>query len=218
MRRPLAVLFLALVGALAPVAGHPALAAAGHHGSPAEIFASNNTAIITDPDDPRLDTRLVAFERQVDGIIRHDGGDPDGSTLLDGVFWSSDLQQTTYERSREFEVEDVSPARLHQIADDIRVRFHQESVLTFEPLPRTSPRATGVEVHVAGLDVQRLHDGLVADPAVRDELGGGSVTLRGEMILIADAADLGLVRQFIAELGADPARATVGYGALEFVG
>jgi hypothetical protein len=222
MKRPLAILFLALVATFAPAGATGVLAAAApaHHAGtpPSEIFATNNTAIITDPQDPRLATRLVAFAHQVEHIIRDDGGDPEGSTLLDGVFWSSDLQQTTYERSREFEVEDVTPAQLHDIADAVRVRFHQESVLTFELLPSTSVRVDAVEVQVPGMDVRRLHDGLVADPTARDHLFGGSVTLQGELILVADLADLALVRQFVVELGGSLAASTVRYGAREFVG
>jgi hypothetical protein len=227
MKRLLAALVLALVLALAatPAAAgsHSALAApsatAAEAGAPrSEIFATSNTAIITDPQDPRLRTQLKAFEHQVDEIIDDGGADPGRSTLLNGVFWSATLGQTTYERSREFDVEHVTPPRLHDIAEVIRTRFHQESVLTFELLPRTSARVDAVEVEVPGLDVRRLHDGLVADPIARDHLSGGSVTLRGRLILVADLADLDLVHRFVVELGGDWALRTVRYGAHEFVG
>ncbi|MGW6709914.1 hypothetical protein ACWGDE_34195, partial [Streptomyces sp. NPDC054956] len=97
----------------------------------AEIFATDNTAIITAPEDPRLRTRLRRFDREVREIIRTHGAKPGSSTLLDGVFWSEDLKQTTYERSREFDVNRVGPEGLHHIADVIRKQYHQESVLTF---------------------------------------------------------------------------------------
>src|SRR5258708_32239544 len=176
-------LFAALVLALASVGGaHPAPAAAADRAPVAEIFATSNTAIITDPNDPRLDTRLVAFERQVDAIVRRRGSEVEASTLLDGVFWDSTRQQVTYERSREFAVEDIDTTQLHADAAVIRDRFHQESVLTFERLPRSSPRAQAVQVDVPGVDVRRRHDSLVASPTLRDALGGGSVTLGGRLI------------------------------------
>src|SRR2546421_1448482 len=176
MKRLLAALVLSVSTALMAGVGaqRPALAASAD--TPvAEIFATNNTAIITDPNDPRLDTHLVGFARRVDDIIRDRGSDPERSTLLNGVFWDSTRQQVTYERSREFDVERIDAAQLHADAAVIRDRFHQESVLTFELLPRTSPRAQAIEVEVPGIDVRRLHDGLVADPTLRDQLGGGSV-------------------------------------------
>src|SRR4051812_38765573 len=67
----------------------------------AEIFATNNTAIITDPADPRLETDLAGFAADVTRIVEHRGGHALSSQLLDGVFFSSDLDQTTFETSRE---------------------------------------------------------------------------------------------------------------------
>lgn len=68
---------------------------ASAHGSgglpDAEIFATNETALITDPADPRLDKRLTGFARTVKRIIRYGGAAPRGSQLLDGVFFSSKL-------------------------------------------------------------------------------------------------------------------------------
>jgi hypothetical protein len=222
MKRLLAVIFLAVVAALgaggAPQALAAAAPAAGDAAPPrAEIFATSNTAIITDPRDPRLSDRLVGFEHQVDDIIDDGGADAGRSTLLDGVFWSSSLQTTTYERSREFDVSEVTPARLHDIAAAVRTRFHQESVLTFELLPRSSPRADSIEVEVPGIDVRHLHDALVADPVARDHLGGGSVTLRHRLVLVAAITDTALVRNLVAELGGSPASTTMRFGRLEFV-
>ncbi len=125
--------------------------------------------------------------------------------------------ETTYERSREFDVGHVGAAGLHHIADVIRKRYHQGSVLTFEALPASSPRADAVELEVPGADVRYLYDALVANPEARDRLGGGSVTAGGRLILVAARTDLGLARRFAATLV--PGRApTVGYGAEEFVG
>lgn len=187
-------------------------------GPTAEVFATNNTAVITDPADPRLRTQLRGFDREVRGIIRAHGARPGHSTLLDGVFWSGEEQQATYERSREFDVDRVSPAGLHQIADVIRKEYHQESVLTFRCLPRTSPETDAVEIEAPGVSPTRLRDALLADPEARDRLGGGSVTLDGRLTLIAPLTDLPLARKFTAALGVDWNRAEVHYGDEEFVG
>ncbi|MFF7246926.1 hypothetical protein ACFZBU_23825 [Embleya sp. NPDC008237] len=197
-------------------------ASPGHtrrHLPEAEIFVTNNTAVISDPDDPRLNTRLNGFACEVRAIIRAHGADPGKSSLLDGVFWSGELQNTTYERSREFDVDDMDAAGLNHVAEVLRKRFAQESVLTFEYLRIDSPRADAIEVEVPGVDVQRLHDGLVADAEARERLFGGSVTVRGgKLILVADRADAALVERFVGTLGGDWSKATVHYGDREFVG
>jgi len=221
MRRQLAILVLALATTFALGGAQDALAAASAGPvpqGPSMIFATDNTAIITDPNDPRLDTRLVGFEVQVESIVRHGGAQPRRSLLVDGVFWSSDLQQITYETSREFDVARATPTELHDIADTIRVRFHQESVLTFRLLPQASPDVNAVLIETPGIDVQRLHDGLVANPAVRDELVGGSVTTQHELLEIASIGDLDLALRFIASIGGNPANTRIQYGADEFVG
>lgn len=232
MRRWSAALVLA-VGFTVTAGGAPAVAVPGHGAScvadakpghvrglpDAEVFATDNTAVITDPKDPRLNTRLNGFACDVRATIRAYGADPEASTLLDGVFWSGDLQATTYERSREFDVDDVTPAQLHEIAEAVRQEYRQESVLTFEYLPAASPRADALVAEVPGFDVQRLHDALVADPEARDALYGGSVTVRGgTLILVAGRSDEALVRDFVTRLGADWSDAEVHYGAREFVG
>ncbi|OAR23052.1 hypothetical protein A8W25_26380 [Streptomyces sp. ERV7] len=216
---------LAAVGALTfGVTGAGTAAAsvpfpAGHTTATAEIFATNNTATITDPADPRLKTRLTRFDHEVRNIIRTQGAKAGRSTLLDGVFWSSDLKKATYERSREFDVNHVSAAGLHHIADVIRKEYKQESVLTFRHLPRTSPETNAVDIEASGVTSRKLHDALLADPEARDELGGGSVTARdGRLVLIAPLADLPLAKKFVAELGVDWNKAEVRYGAEEFVG
>ncbi len=103
-----------LVAAAAIALLAPAAAAADT--PDAEIFATDNTALITDPDDPRLDDPLTEFARTVERIVDRGGGKPRGSQLLDGVFFSSDLGGTTFERSRRFDVDRVSDSELHAIA------------------------------------------------------------------------------------------------------
>lgn len=115
--------------AVCPVTTDPALAE-DHRLPDAEIFAASTTAVITDPADLRLNDRLVNFKRQVKLIIRRRGARPRGSQLLDGVFFSSILGITTFQRSRDFNLDRVSRTELHDIAETIRRRFNQQSVLT----------------------------------------------------------------------------------------
>ncbi|MDV5149948.1 hypothetical protein R1T08_39110 [Streptomyces sp. SBC-4] len=183
----------------------------------AELFATDNAAIITDPEDPRLDTRLTRFGHEVRAVIRAHGARPGASELLDGVFWSTDLKQATYERSREFDVNRVGRDGLHHIAGVIAKEYDQESVLTFRCLPRTSPETDAVEIDVPGVTPGDLRAALLADAEAREKLGGGSVTLGGRLILIAPVADLPLARKFTAALGADWNEAQVRYGDREFV-
>ncbi|MFF1508687.1 hypothetical protein [Streptomyces sp. NPDC058326] len=183
----------------------------------AEIFATDNTAIITDPDDPRLSTRLTRFDHEVRAIIRAHGARPRSSTLLDGVFWSEELRQATYERSRAFDVERVGRDGLRHLAGVIAKEYDQEAVLTFRCLPRTSPETDAVEIEVPGVGASGLREALVADPEAREKLGGGSVTLDGRLVLVAPVADLPLARRFTAALGADWNEAQVRYGDREFV-
>ncbi|WP_329793730.1 hypothetical protein V1227_17990 [Lentzea sp. DG1S-22] len=182
-----------------------------------EIFASNNTAIITDPADPRLKDRLIGFDREVRGIVRANGGVTTRSTLLDGVFWSSDLQQTTFERSRKFDVT-LNEESLRHTASTIAKRFGQESVLTFRFLHANSPEVDAVQVEVQGITAQQVREGLLQDAVAREKLGGGSVTLHDKAILIAGVDDLPIVRAFITEIGGDVSGAKVRKGTWEFVG
>ncbi|MEU1818848.1 hypothetical protein ABZ543_27210 [Streptomyces roseifaciens] len=150
-------------------------------------------------------------------IIRANGARPGASKVLDGVFWSGDLKKATYERSREFDVNKVGRDGLHHIAGVIAKQYHQESVLTFRCLPRTSPETDAVEIQAPGVSVTRLHDALIANPEARDKLGGGSVALDGRLILVAPLADLPLAQKFTKALGVDWNRAEVRYGDEEFV-
>ncbi|MFD9705735.1 hypothetical protein [Lentzea sp. NPDC059081] len=181
-----------------------------------EIFATNNTAIITDPADPRLRDRLVHFDHEVRGIVHANGGVTTRSTVLDGVFWSSDQQATTFERSRKFDVT-LDEKSLRHTAETIGKRFSQESVLTFRFLPASSPEVDAVQVEVDGITAQQLRQGLLDDAVAREKLGGGSVTLQGKAILIADVNDLPTVRAFVTNIGGDLRKAKVRKGTWEFV-
>jgi hypothetical protein len=208
--------------AAAAVAAALALAvpASAHAARPvpdAEIFATNNTAVITDPGDPRLDAELRGFARAVTRIERAGGAAPRGSELLDGVFFSSDSGTTTFERSRRFDVDHVEGAELREIAETIGTRFHQESVLTFDNLDADDPAVDAIELEVPGVTADALRDGLLADQEAAGRLFGGSVTLDEHLILIADLADAELARAFAAEIGGDLNRAVTRRGDSEFV-
>ncbi len=214
---------LALLTALALAAlAAPAAAAAGPEqprGLPdAELFATNNTAVITDPEDPRLDDRLTRFAREVRRIVRAGGGVPRRSTLLDGVFFSSDLGTTTFERSRDFDVDSVTPEELAAIAERVRVRFDQGSVLTFDYLFPLDPRVDAVELVVPGVEAADLRQALLDDQQARERLFGGSVTLDGRLTLVAALEDLALARDLAVRIGGDVTRGVVRFGDREFVG
>ncbi|GGU43399.1 hypothetical protein GCM10010211_03510 [Streptomyces albospinus] len=221
MQRRFGILAMVCVMASAAMGTSTARAApislSAHPTTQAEIFATNNRALITDPADPRLKTRLARFDREVRHVIRANAARAGKSRLLNGVYWSSELKKTTYERSREFDVNRVSAAGLHHIAGLLAKQYHQESVLTFRCLPRTAPDAKAVDIEAPGVDTRRVHDALVADPVAREKLGGGSVTTGGRLILIAPRADLALARKFVTKLGVNWTTARVRYGAEEFV-
>jgi RTX calcium-binding nonapeptide repeat (4 copies) len=208
-------LAIPLLAALA-LAAPPAALAHGHEPD-AQIFATNNTAVITDPADPRLSDPLKGFAREVERIIAKGGGSPRGSQLLDGVFFSSDLGTTTFERSREFDVDHVADDELHAIADTVRARFDQESVLTFDNQRPGDDEINAVELEVPGVSAQALRDGLLADQTAREELFGGSVTQDGHLLLVAELADAQLARDFAEKIGGDLGHAQARYGESEFV-
>ena len=133
------------------------------------------------------------------------------------MFFSSDLGGTTFERSRVFDVDRVSDDELHDIAETIRRRFLQQSVLTFDHLPASDPDADAIELEVPHVSARALRDGLLADPVAQERLFGGSVTLDGHLLLVADRADADLARAFAKRIGGDLKRAVTRYGEREFV-
>jgi hypothetical protein len=208
---------LSLAAALATLAVAAPAATADTHPPDAEIFATSNTAVITDPADPRLNARLDRFARAVTDIIDEGGGEPRGSELLDGVFFDSGLGTTTFERSRRFDVDRVDDAELHDIAETIRRRFLHGAVLTFDHLPPSDPDADAIELDVPHVTAQALRDGLLADPTARERLFGGSVTQDRHLLLVADRADTDLATDFAERIGGDVRRAATRYGEREFV-
>ena len=143
----------------------------------AEMFATNNTETIADPDS-RLQDRLEPFASQVDGTILANSALPVGSDRMQGVFWSEDLQRLTFESSRQFHLACVGEAELTRTAEMVARQFDQESVLTFTYKPGDVTSADSFIAEVPGVDVQRFHDALATDPDARTRLGGGSITAR----------------------------------------
>ena len=106
--------------------------------------------------------RSKGFARQVERIIADGGGRPRGSELLDGVFSFDRARRRSSARAR-FDVDRVSDDELHTIADTIRSRFGQQSVLTFDRLPAGDRDVDAIELDVP----QRQRHGAARRPARR---------------------------------------------------
>jgi hypothetical protein len=170
---------------------------------PAELFATDNT-------DP-------LFEIQANVTIALTGATVTGSTLLDGVFWSKTLQQSSNERSREFHLCSADETTLHTAAEALRRQFNQEAVLTFFYLPQEAPDANAVVITVPDVDFARFRDAFVADAAARNRLQGGSVATTGHtLILVAGNGDRDVARRLVGEAGGSWNAATIAYGNREF--
>jgi hypothetical protein len=203
-----------IVAAAVLAVAAPSAAAHGGGAPDAEIFATNNTALITDADDPRLDDRLYRFADRVEAIVRDGGAKPRGSELLDGVFFDGSL---TFERSRRFDVDRVSRGELHDIGETVRRRFLQGSVLTFDHLDRRDADVNAVELDVPQVSAKALRDGLVKDPEAAARLFGGSVTQDRHLLIVAALEDAEFARGFAKKIGGDVKRAQTSYGEREFV-
>lgn len=185
---------------------------------PAELFATDNTAVITEPASGQLLDELRLFELQADLTLLHSGTAVTGSTLVDGVFWSPELRQSTYERAREFHLCVVDGATLHAAAEAVRRQFCQEAVLTFAYLPQGAPEADAIIVAVPGIDLHRFRAAFMADSGAHQRLLGGSVTTADHtLILVADQGDLGIARRLAEEAGGHWEEASIAYGRREFV-
>ncbi|HWF27782.1 MAG TPA: hypothetical protein VG327_05280 [Mycobacterium sp.] len=170
---------------------------------PAELFATDNT-------DP-------LFEIQADATIALNGAAVTGSTPLDGAYWSNELQQTSYERSREFHLCGADGS-LHTAAAALCRQFNQEAVLTFDYLPQHAPAANAITINVPDIDITRFRDAFVADSAAHKRLRGGSVTTTDRtLILVAGNGDLDVARRLVIESGGNWDAATIAYGKREFV-
>ncbi|CAM4135343.1 hypothetical protein MB901379_01014 [Mycobacterium basiliense] len=175
---------------------------------PAELFATDNVAD-------------GLFEAQADLTISHNGATVTGSTLLDGVFWSDELQQTINERAREFHLCSADGPTLHTVAEAVRSQFNQQAVLTFEYLPPDAPQhgpANAVTITVPDIDFARFRDAFAADSVAHHRLLGGSVTITDHaLILVAGTEDLDVARRLVGAAGGCWSAATIAYGKREFV-
>ncbi len=177
----------------------------------AELFASDNS-------DPSGSDELRQFELQADTTLALNGAPVTGSTLLEGMFWSEEMQQVTIERARQFHLCVVDQSTLHAAAEALRRQFDQQAVLTFAYLPQEATAPEAVIVTVPGIDVARFRDAFIADETAHHQLLGGSVTTAERMlILVASKGDLGIARRLVEASGGDWATATIAYGDRELV-
>lgn len=183
----------------------------------AELFATDNTDIITDPEDSRLRDPLAILDITVGADISIGGASSLGSALVDGLFWSDRQQRLTYERSRDFELCVHDEGQLHNIADEVAHQFRQESVLTFEHLPPEVQNADAVELRVPEANIARFASALASDARARVRLHGGSLTEDRTLILIVARDDVPLASRILKEsLQPAPSQSVV-YGKREFV-
>ena len=96
----------------------------------------------------------------------------------------------------------MSDAELHDIAETVRRRFLQQSVLTFDHPGRTT-RVDAVLLEVPGVSARDLREGLLADQEARERLFGGSVTLDRHLLLVAALEDAQFARKFAKQIGGD---------------
>ena len=202
--RSLLVWLLASSGVFFGVTTAPLATGDASSCQPAELF-------ITDDESP-------LFELQADVTIAVNGAAVTGSTPLDGVFWSTESQQATVERARQFHLCVADEPALHSAAEALRRQFHQQAVLTFDYLPENAAGADAITITVPGIDFARFRDAFVADSAAHQRLQGGSVTTTDHtLILVAGISDLDIARRLVGATGGDWAAATLASGNREFV-
>lgn len=176
---------------------------------PAELFATDDNHDTHD---------LTLFELQADVTIAGTGAGVSGSALVDGVFWSLESQQISYERSREFHLCVADAPTLHAAAAALRDQFHQQAVLTFAYLPKQAPDADAILLTAPEVDLPRFRAAFAADSAAQHRLLGGSVTTEDHtLILVVAENDLDLARRLVAAAGGNSAAAAIAYGKREFV-
>lgn len=176
---------------------------------PAELFATDNSA---GPDELQL------FEREAETTLALNHAPVTGSVLVDGVFWSDDIQQVTVERARQFHLCVVDEPALHAAAEALHRQFNQQAVLTFEYLTEDACDSPATIITVPGIDFARFRDAFIADEAAHHQLLGGSVTAaEPTLILVTRTGDLEIARRLVEESGGDWPTAVIAYGDREFV-
>jgi hypothetical protein len=164
---------------------------------------------------PEDQSSLLKWVVEVDILLA--GGRPNGSAVVDGLFWSEAQQRLTYQRSVDFGLCVGDEGQLHDAADNVRRQFAQESVLTFEQLPRDAPNADAVELRASDVQIAQFRDVLAADPVARQRLKGGSVTEDHTLILVAAKDDEGLARRIVGRASRLSSAVAACYGKREFV-
>jgi hypothetical protein len=102
-------------------------------------------------------------------------------------------------------------------AELVAGQFGQESVLTFTYKPDDSPSADSFIAEVPGVDVQRFHAALAADPDARSRLGGGSITEDGSLVLVVADEDAEVAQRVVAVSGGELDISGVQHGTSRFV-
>lgn len=92
----------------------------------------DRTETIADPADPRLQDRLEQFASHVDETVLANAALPVGSDRVHGVYRSENLQQLTFESSRQFHLACVDEVELTRIAELVAGQFAQESWRWFD--------------------------------------------------------------------------------------
>lgn len=195
--RSVPVWLLMVIGVWSAVTTAPLATGAEGFCRPAELFVADDGSPL--------------FELQADVTIALNGAAVTGSTPLDGAFWSDELQQVTFELARQFHLCVVDESALHTAAEALRRQFNQQTVLTFDYLPKSA--ADAVTITVPDVDIGRFHAAFVSDSAAQRQLLGGSVTTADHvLILVAGKSDLDIAHRLVTEAGADWASATIEYG------
>lgn len=211
LRRPALVLVWLLIAGGTVVAHGSANAEPGicH---PAELFVADNS------DSPGSDEPWL-FELPAGATLALNGAPVSGSVLVDGVFWSDEMQQVTIERAREFHVCAVDEPALHAAAEAVRRQFNQQAVLTFDYPTEDARDAHATLITVPGIDFARFRDAFIADEAAHHQLLGGSVTTTVDpaLILVTRNSDLDIARRLVEASGGDWATAVIAYGDREIV-
>ena len=174
--------------------------------------------MITDPDDPRLDDRLGALRahRHPD---RARGRRPRRAARSCSTASSSprtSARRRSSARAASTSIASTrrsctrSPRRSAPASTRSRCSRSTTSTPAIPPSTRSSSRCPASRA-------EALHDGLLADQEAAERLFGGSVTLDGRLILVADLADEELARAFAEPIGGDLSRAVTRRGDREFV-
>ena len=89
--------------------------------------------------------------------------------------------------------------------------------MTFAYQPDDAAPVDSFIAEVSGVDVQRFHNALAADPDARSRLGGGSINENGSLVLVAAYEDAEVAKRVVAVSGGDLDMPGVRHGTSRFV-